>query len=182
MLETLVVKPKKKRKDLSNGVQRRLIIEPNVEGVKIERKYRKLFYGKSSLSDICLKKSNEKDWKKVEKTPFTPLSEYSPEFSINTMFASSDKEKMRRIKRFSGHFADNQWMLYTGGPVVCLVSLFISNSFMILSLGLVHLQHTGGPADVGLGFQTEVHPHYTSGELFWPRSTSVLESSYQEWM
>ena len=121
MLETLAVKPKKKRKEFTNGVQRRLIIEPNVEGVKIEGKYRKLFYGKSSLSDICLKKSHENDWKKVDSTMFTPISEYSPEFSIKTMFASSDKDKMRRIKRFSGYFADNQWMLYTGGPVVCLV-------------------------------------------------------------
>ena len=124
MLESLAVKPKKKRKDFSNGVQRRLIIEPNVEGVKIEGKYRKLFYGRSSLSEICLKKSHTKDWRKVERPLFTPPSEYSPEFSINTMITSSDKEKMRRIKRFSGYFADNQWMLYTGGPVVCLVSVY----------------------------------------------------------
>ena len=123
MSETSATKPKKKRKDVSTGVQRRLIIEPNLEGVKIERKYRKLFYGKSSLSDLCLKKSHKNDWKKVESTLFTPPSEYSPEFSINTMFASSDNEKRRRIKRFSGYFADNHWMLYTGGPVVCLVSL-----------------------------------------------------------
>ena len=146
MLETLTVKSKKKRKDLSNGVQRRLIIEPNVEGVKIERKYRKLHYGKSSLSDICLKKSHKKDWKKVDSAPFTPQSEFSPEFSINSMFASSDKEKLRRIKRFSGHFADNHWMLYTGGPVVCLVSLFLLKvcSFITISPGLVQLQHGAG--------------------------------------
>ena len=141
MLEIPTVKQKKKRKDLSNGVQRRLIIEPNVEGVKIEKNYRKLFYGKSSLSDIGLKKSQKKDWKKVDNTLFTPLSEYSPEFSITTMFAASDKDKMRRIKRFSGQFADNHWMLYTGGPVVCLVSLIT----LIIVVVDYHLRRPGVP-------------------------------------
>ena len=122
ILEIKGGKTKKRKNEYSGSNQRRLIIEPNLEAIKMERKYRSLNYGQVRLTDFGLEDSQKNDWKKVKSTRLTTPSEFSPSFLVRSMFESSDKIKSRKIKTFSGAFSKstNEWTLYTGGPVISM--------------------------------------------------------------
>ena len=120
ILESDTERTNKRKNEHSRSNQRRLIIEPNVEAIRMERKFRHLYYGKIQLSDMGFDESPQKSWKKVNSTQFTSKGENSPSFLIRSMFGSSYNAETKKIKQFSGDFSNNQWMLYTGGPVVCM--------------------------------------------------------------
>ena len=121
---------KKKKKESSHSIQRRLILEPCPELLSLEDTFRKKCYIEDSFSDIKITLSS---WVKSTDAKYIPPGCKSVQFSVPNDSDSSSKDKeFISLNRFEGSVVNKSPIMYCGGPVTAVA--WCSNSPRVLAV------------------------------------------------
>ena len=107
---------KSKRKKSETSVQRKLILEPCVDAVNFEKKFRDCCYIEDKLSFLF--NDSKRSWSKCEAPP-TRISR-SVGISVNDLQTDKSSKNILHLDTLKGSFENKSHVMFCGGSVNCL--------------------------------------------------------------